>query len=69
MLGVGIGKREDLGIVESKKELEEVMKKVLESWDNPEFLTEAGKKYIKESEEIAKKEFDSWQKSIYVWVR
>ena len=69
MLGVGIGKREDLGIVESKKELEEVMEKVLESWDNPEFLTKAGEKYIEESEEIAKKEFDSWQKSIYVWVR
>ena len=45
------------------------MEKVLESWDNPEFLTKAGEKYIKESEEIAKKEFDSWQKSIYVWVR
>jgi len=69
MLNVKANKRKALETAENKKKLEKTIEKILENWNNPEFLTMAGEEYIKKSEEITEKELRSWQKSVYIWIR
>ena len=69
MLNVKANKRKALETAENKKKLEKTIEKILENWNNPEFLTMVGEEYIKKSEEITEKELRSWQKSVYIWIR